>query len=80
LLRDGNSLSVDCFQDRIPAALKQSFADGFSQLKRVCAVAGFAQDLRAVGVGDDCLKVQAAVADFGERADRDLAAAAKFIE
>jgi hypothetical protein len=30
LLRHGNSLAVDCFEDRISAALEQDFADGLS--------------------------------------------------
>src|SRR5580704_18343916 len=32
LLRHGNSLTVDCFEDRISTALEQGFADGLSEL------------------------------------------------
>src|ERR1700686_3210359 len=80
LLRDANSQPVNCFQDRIAAALKQGLANGFSKLNRIGAVTGFSQNFGAIGIGDDCFEVQAAIADFGECADGHLAASAKFVE
>src|SRR6202035_5218153 len=80
LLRDANSQPVNCFQDRIAAALKQGLANGFSKLNRIGAVTGFSQNLGAIGIGDDCFEVQATIADFGECADGHLAASAKSVE
>ena len=80
LLGNGNSLSVDCFQDGISAPLEQGLADGFSQFNRIATVAGLAQNLGAIGIGYDCLKVQTTVANFSECTDGYLAASAKFVE
>src|SRR5580692_3483685 len=80
LLRHGNSLPVDLFEDRISTAPEQSFADGFSELNWIGAFTRFAQNLGAVGVGDNGLEVQSSVAYLSKGADGYLATAAKFIE
>src|ERR1700685_846529 len=80
LLRDGDSLPVNFFEDRISAALEQGFADRFSQLYRVVAVTRLAQNLEAVRVGHDCFEMQPSVANLGKSADRYLASATEFVE
>jgi hypothetical protein len=42
LLRLGDALVVDCFENRISAAVEQAVADRFSELHGVAAVARFA--------------------------------------
>src|SRR5580700_2000762 len=80
LLRYGYSLPIDCFQDRISAALEQGVAYGFSELNGVGAVSRLAQKLRSVGIGHDRLEVQLSAADFGESANGYLAAASQLVE
>src|SRR5579863_32120 len=80
LLRHGNSLPGDLCEDRVSTALQQGFADRFSELNGIASVTRLAQYLRAVGVGDNRLKVQLSVAYLGKGADGYLATAAKFVE
>src|ERR1700685_4837030 len=80
LLRQGDSLPVNCCEDRISAALEQGFADRFSQLYRVVAVTRLAQNLEAVRVGHDCFEMQPSVANLGKSADRYLTSATEFVE
>jgi hypothetical protein len=80
LLRHSDSLPVDCFEDRISAALEQGFADGFSELKRITAVTRLAQNLGPVGVGHDRFEMQPSVSNLGKGANGYLAATTEFIE
>jgi hypothetical protein len=86
LRRDGDAAAVDSFKDFVAAAAEQHFADGVAQLFGIVevAVARFAENLRAIGIGDDAFEMQLAAAvifaNFGEGTDRDLAASAKSVE
>jgi len=80
LLGDGDSLSVDFFQDGIAATPQERFADFASQFFRIIAVAGLAQDLRAVWIGDYGVEMKAPVPHLCGSADRYLAASAQFVQ
>lgn len=80
LLGHGEAAAVNFFEDGIAASAQKSFAYFAAEFLWVIAVAGLPQDFRAVGLGHDCVEVQATVADFGGGTDRDLTASTEFIE
>src|SRR5277367_371707 len=82
LRRDSQAAPVDRCKDFVAAAAEESIADRAAELFGIIdvAVARFAQELRAVGIGDDGFKMQLAVTHFSESADGDLAASAEPIE
>src|SRR5271169_1732107 len=80
LRRNGQATAVDGFEDCVSTAGQQRRAGGVAEFFGIVAVAGIAQEFRAVGVGDDGLEMQLAVPHFCEGADGNLAASAEAIE
>ena len=73
--RHGQAATVDGVENFIAAAAEQGFADCVTQRFRIVkiAIARLAQQLRTIGISDNGVKVQPAVANFREGAE--LAAA-----
>src|ERR1700688_239309 len=82
LRRDGQAAAVDGLEDFVSAAVEQGFADCVAERFRIVeiAIARFAQELRAIGIGDDCVEMESAPANFRKCANGDLAASAEAVE
>src|SRR5258706_9230471 len=78
LRRDGETAAVNGFQNFVAATAEQRFTDCVAQFFGIVevAVARFAENLRAIGVGNYGFKMQSAVPYFSKCADWDLAAPA----
>src|SRR5581483_9611789 len=80
LLGRGSGLPIHRFENGISAATQQRIANLLAERMGIDAIAGLAQHLRSVRIGDYSLQVHASVPHFGERSDGNLAASTEFIQ
>src|ERR1700745_298602 len=80
LLGNRDAASVDFFEDGVAASAQQGFADCAAQCFRIVSIARLAQDLRAIRVGDNSIKMQAAIPNLSRGADGNLATSTQFVQ
>src|SRR5581483_1164382 len=80
LLRDGNSLPVNGFEDLFAAATKQRVCNPLSQLNGITAIARFPDYTRAGGICNNSLQMQTSISNFCRSADWNLASAAQLVQ
>jgi len=85
LLRQRKAFAVNFFENNIAASTEKGFTDLFAQAHGIVALAGFAQNFGSIGMGYERVQTNPATFspacdDFGKGSDRNLAAAAEFVE
>src|SRR5712692_11820159 len=80
LLRHGETGSVNLFEYRISASAEQRFAYFIAQPHGIVTFAGFPQNFRSVRMCNQRIQANAAVLNFGESTDWNLATASQSVE
>src|SRR5579859_7002483 len=80
LRQDSEAAAIDGFEDSIATAGQEGGTGGVAELFGIVSVARVAEELGAVGVGDDGFEMQLAISHFGEVADGNLATSTETVE